>query len=111
VCGHLFIFVSLIFSNSNIRHLLDSLVSALAVYATAFGSKRSLAPKKTDMKSEHELQHELVLSNPHSPSLMFFPHPSLLQQPTQWLRLNFIPASLSFWSLFRALEKRLKFVL
>ena len=46
----LIFFFSLIFSNANIRHLLDSLVSALAVYATAFGSKRSLAPMKTDRK-------------------------------------------------------------
>ena len=46
----LFILVSLIVSNADIRHLVDSLVAVLAVYATAFGSKRSLAPKTTDMK-------------------------------------------------------------
>ena len=32
--------------NADIRHLLDSLVSALAVYATAFRSKLSLPPNK-----------------------------------------------------------------
>jgi len=42
--------VLLIFSHADIRHLLDSPVSALATYATALGSKRSLAPKKTDRK-------------------------------------------------------------
>jgi len=30
--------------NADLRHLLDSLVSALAVYATAFRSKLSLVP-------------------------------------------------------------------